>query len=159
MIISKTENNIKKELKVVQYNTFICIYYIELNNKVPMYTFRVRGLSAILVAMLFLFSSCQLNEKKQPNEVVLEVAPFKVEGDAGAFRGEFYWVKEDGGNWGIFYNRIEGFEFEDGYEYVLKVRKDTVLNPPADASSLKYTLIQEVFKKKEENKRIDDYKK
>ena len=44
----------------------------------------------------------------------------------------------------LFYSQIEGFEFEEGYEYELLVQVDPVENPPADASSLQYTLIEVV---------------
>lgn len=44
----------------------------------------------------------------------------------------------------MFYDSIEGFQFEPGYEYELRVRVETVENPPADASSMRYVLIEEV---------------
>jgi heat shock protein HslJ len=50
------------------------------------------------------------------------------------------------GEYQLFYSQIEGFEFEPGYEYELKVRVEDVENPPAGGSSLKYTLIEEVSK-------------
>lgn len=43
--------------------------------------------------------------------------------------------------WGLFYDAIDGFAFEAGFEYTLRVRVRTVPNPPADASSLAYRLI------------------
>ena len=56
-------------------------------------------------------------------------------------------VKEDpDGDYTFFYQQIEGFEFEPGYEYELLVQVDQVENPPADGSSLKYTLIEVVSK-------------
>lgn len=54
-------------------------------------------------------------------------------------------VKEDpAAGYQLFYDQIEGFTFEPGFEYELLVQVDTVENPPADGSSLKYTLIEEV---------------
>lgn len=54
-------------------------------------------------------------------------------------------VREDpNADYQLFYSSIEGFTFEPGYEYELLVRVDTVANPPADGSSLKYTLIEVV---------------
>ena len=41
---------------------------------------------------------------------------------------------------------IEGFTYIEGYEYVLKVSKTTIKNPPADGSSISYKLIQVVSK-------------
>ena len=46
----------------------------------------------------------------------------------------------------LFYNQIEGFTYEPGYNYELKVMVTDVENPPADGSSLKYTLVEEVSK-------------
>lgn len=46
----------------------------------------------------------------------------------------------------LFYSGIEGFNFEPGYEYELKVLVTPVENPPAGGSSLKYTLVEEVSK-------------
>jgi heat shock protein HslJ len=42
----------------------------------------------------------------------------------------------------LFYDQIKGFEYEEGYEYELRVQVEAVENPPADASSLRYTLIE-----------------
>lgn len=49
-------------------------------------------------------------------------------------------------NWTFFYNQIEGFQYEPGYEYVLEVKEEKVKNVPADASSLRYILVKEVSK-------------
>ncbi|MCP4358634.1 MAG: META domain-containing protein [Chloroflexi bacterium] len=45
-----------------------------------------------------------------------------------------------------FYNQIEGFTYEPGYEYELEVLVTPVENPPADGSSLNYSLVEEVSK-------------
>ncbi len=56
-------------------------------------------------------------------------------------------VKETAdGAYQFFYNPIVGFTFEPGYEYELKVMVETVENPPADGSSLRYTLVEVVSK-------------
>ncbi len=46
----------------------------------------------------------------------------------------------------FFYSQIEGFAFEPGYTYELRVRIEPVANAPADAASLKYTLIEVMSK-------------
>jgi len=56
-------------------------------------------------------------------------------------------------DWTNFYDQIEGFDYEEGYEYLLNVKIKTIKNPPADGSSLKYTLV-EVFEKKKTEKQI-----
>ena len=44
--------------------------------------------------------------------------------------------------WTNFSTNIEGFIYEPGNIYNLLVKKETIDNPPADGSSLKYTLIE-----------------
>ena len=50
------------------------------------------------------------------------------------------------GDWQLFYDQIQGFDHEPGYDYELVVLVEDVENPPADASSLRYTLVEEVSK-------------
>ena len=54
-------------------------------------------------------------------------------------------VKEEGSSEGwrpMHMGQIEGFDYEEGFEYVLKVRKYHIANPPADGSSIGYSLIK-----------------
>ena len=51
--------------------------------------------------------------------------------------------------WKLFYDHIEGFTFEDGYRWRLEVDRRRVPDPPADGSSLAYTLVRVVAKKRE----------
>jgi hypothetical protein len=44
--------------------------------------------------------------------------------------------------WTLWYDPIEGFEHEAGYEYRLMISETQVENPPADASSIRWTLIE-----------------
>jgi len=50
-------------------------------------------------------------------------------------------------SWELFYSGIEGFEFEPGFFYELRVEIHHVLDPPADGSSLRYVLDRIVEKK------------
>lgn len=50
--------------------------------------------------------------------------------------------------WENFYGHIAGFNYEPGYQYKLRVRVTRVKNPPADGSSLLYTLKSVMEKKK-----------
>ena len=54
--------------------------------------------------------------------------------------------KGDAQNWELFYSKIDGFKYEPGYEYVLDVKEEKIENPPADGSSIKFTLIKQVSK-------------
>lgn len=45
-------------------------------------------------------------------------------------------------NWTKFYSTIEGFDYQPGTIYNLSVKAEPIDNPPADASSIKYTLLE-----------------
>jgi len=47
-----------------------------------------------------------------------------------------------------FYDNIGGFNYEEGYNYILKVSIVTIKNPPADGSSKKYSLVEILKKEK-----------
>ena len=77
------------------------------------------------------------------------VGPQKASCSYGIFRGECLEVKESrAADWTLFYSHIEGFDYEPGYEYVLKVKTEKRVNGPADRSSIKYTLLEQVSKTK-----------
>lgn len=59
--------------------------------------------------------------------------------------------------WQYFYDKIHGFQYESGYEYELEVKITDVENPPSDASSLRYDLIQVVSKISTQNTRHIPY--
>ena len=67
-------------------------------------------------------------------------------------------VREDpNSDWENFYDTIDGFEFQSGYEYKLKVQVTEIKNPPADASSLKYSLVEILEKNIEDDSmKVDD---
>ena len=48
--------------------------------------------------------------------------------------------------WRMFYDQIQGFDYEEGYDYELRVRTEEVNNPPADASSIRWILEEVVSK-------------
>ena len=56
-------------------------------------------------------------------------------------------VKRNGSTgWEFWYSGIEGFDYEKGYEYKLKIRREKIENPAADQSSLKYVLVKVISK-------------
>ena len=50
------------------------------------------------------------------------------------------------GEWQLFYSQIEGFDYEPGYDYELRIRTEDIADPPADASSIRYILEELVSK-------------
>lgn len=58
-------------------------------------------------------------------------------------------IKESANDeWTLFYDQIEGFNYEEGFSYEIEVEINTISNPPADGSSLEYTLIKIISKEK-----------
>jgi hypothetical protein len=51
---------------------------------------------------------------------------------------------EEGGPSELFYETIDGFTFEEGTSSVIDVRVEQVDSPPADGSSLAFTLVEVV---------------
>ncbi len=45
-------------------------------------------------------------------------------------------------DWTLWYDPIEGFEHEAGYDYRLLISETQVADPPADASSIRWTLVE-----------------
>jgi heat shock protein HslJ len=57
-------------------------------------------------------------------------------------------VKErPGEDWQLFYGQIEGFEYEEGFKYVIRYREEPIDNPPAGGSSLRWVLVETMSKK------------
>jgi hypothetical protein len=50
--------------------------------------------------------------------------------------------------WTLFYSSIEGFSYEEGTKYELRVATESVARPPQDTASVKYKLIEIVSKQK-----------
>lgn len=61
---------------------------------------------------------------------------------------------EPDGVWTNYYDAIEGFMYEEGFEYELKIKETKVANPPADASSIKWTLVRLIAKQEPEAPRL-----
>ncbi|APD07445.1 hypothetical protein UJ101_01938 [Flavobacteriaceae bacterium UJ101] len=62
------------------------------------------------------------------------------------------------GNWQNFYDQIEGFDYEPGYIYKLKVEVED-LDPrmvPADASSKRYKLVEVLRKEADQKAQVND---
>jgi len=109
------------------------------------------------IAGLVILQSCSTSKND-----VLWVGGIKTECDAGAgkteclkvFKGED--LKDE--KWQDFYSHIEGFEYEEGYMKKIEVMKKDVDNKevPADASSIKYTLVKELDKKEDPRVHLKD---
>jgi hypothetical protein len=94
----------------------------------------VRILLSLVILMIFIFDGVAV-------EKVIYVGPKQVD-CVGVAPQKCLLVKENSSEpYSMFYGQIEGFSYEEGYEYVILVNETTVLNPPADASNKKWELI------------------
>jgi heat shock protein HslJ len=100
------------------------------------------------VALFFVLAACQpvrdTRNSNAPVEKTLYIGP-ELADCVGVGPMQCMLVKENPDDeYQFFYSEIEGFTFEPGYTYELRVRVEPVANAPADASNLKYTLIEVV---------------
>ena len=91
----------------------------------------------LVVFAIVVFSfSCSNSSKK-----IVYIGDAKVDCEGEASQ-KCLQIKEEGQtDWTYFYDHIEGFDYEAGFFYKLKVKVTKIENPPADASSLHYRLI------------------
>ena len=112
----------------------------------------VRIVFALFIMAVVLLSACapQPAGDDVPEKTIL-VAPVLVECE-GEGPQTCTLVKENPeDNWQLFYDQIEGFEYEEGYDYIIKVREEQVENPPAGGSSIRWILVEVVSKEKVEH--------
>ena len=106
-------------------------------------------------------NTCEKNSTEKAEETILYVNSSKVD-CTGVGKMKCLQTQESvtlkPNDWKNFYGNIEGFEFEPGYIYKLAVKKEK-LDPatvPADASTLKYSLVKVIEKNKDEKMRLND---
>ena len=91
-----------------------------------------------------LLNEGECKPKPVTKDVTLKVAPHLMD-CMGMVPMRCMSVKmDDQQNWSAHYDRIEGFSFVPGFEYHLLVRITWIDKPPADGSSMRYTLLREL---------------
>lgn len=97
-------------------------------------------LLGMLAAVLFVSCGKATSDTDETDEVSYEtwtVASERIEMDEYLC----FWIKRNGNpDWMLCYDSIKGFDYREGYEYVVEVKIIPVTNPPADASSAQYVL-------------------
>ena len=112
---------------------------------------KVYNVSYIILSALILLSCKALNEpsahaKTTRKAIEVIVANHKVN-CTGVAPQMCYLIKlNEEDEWQNYYNDIEEFDYEEGYEYRIKVKADRVSNSYKDASDLKYSLIEVISK-------------
>ena len=91
-------------------------------------------------------------------KTVIDVHPFKVD-CVGMAPMKCLKIKyEDSTEWEILNTGIDGFDFESGYAYRLKIKKYDIPNPPADGSSIGYKWIKTISMVKTDEKMPENWK-
>ena len=73
---------------------------------------------------------------------ILYIAPKKAD-CSGVGEQKCYLIRmTTEGNWILHYEEIKGLDYEPGFSYKIKVKKESVKNPPADRSSYQYRLLE-----------------
>ncbi|AKX51338.1 hypothetical protein AKN92_07410 [Thiopseudomonas alkaliphila] len=102
------------------------------------------------VALLGGLTACQMGGKNQKSDQEVFYVKENLVDCVGVAPMKCMQVKRDTSEeWSYFYSQIIGFKYEPGYRYKLKVQVEDVENPPADASSKRYTLISIIEKVKQ----------
>lgn len=98
----------------------------------------LRFLISAVLLLLLLIASCS-----NSNHKIIYIADTKVDCE-GVAPQKCLQIKtdENASDWSYFYDDIEGFDYEDGYFYKLKVEIINVKDAPADSSSKYYKLIE-----------------
>ena len=106
-----------------------------------------RTLLSLAVAILCSVAvACSSSTAPGERELLLEVSEQRVP-CVGEAQQQCLQVREQSdAAWKLFYDDIEGFAYEPGFRYVLRVAERDVPNPPADGSSLAYRLLRVVSK-------------
>ncbi|WP_299682135.1 DUF4377 domain-containing protein [uncultured Dokdonia sp.] len=103
----------------------------------------IKYLFIVLIASIF--TNCS-NDDANEEFVTLNIKHYTT--TAVGLDLQFTLLVQEGDDptFGRFFNGIEGFDYELGFNYELLVRKSDVANPPADGSSIRYELINIVNK-------------
>jgi Domain of unknown function (DUF4377) len=100
-----------------------------------------------ILGLLFISVACNPTSLNMPEEIVLTVYHYKVP-CVGENVRLCYRVKKNDSETQFFYDEIEGFDYDWGFNYTIRVEKVNQSNPVSDASSFTYKL-KEVIKKEE----------
>ena len=108
----------------------------------PMLSYAVsRARRAAAIGTLGLLVACGNLFGPDARTVTMDVASERVPCQGFVPQQCFRVREHPSTTWTLFYDPIEGFTFEPGFEYTLRLRVREIANPPQDGSSLSYRLI------------------
>lgn len=97
----------------------------------------------LTIAILLVFAfAVTAQDDTEPDQKIIHIAPYQQDCTGVAPQDCLIVRFEDESDLTYFYNEIEGFTFEEGFEYKLLVNVVELENVPADASSLGYELVE-----------------
>ena len=107
-----------------------------------MSSFPGRWLRFCSVVATLLLVACEEGVGPREQIITLEVAAARVP-CVGVGPRECLQVRRSADDaWELFYESIEGFTYEAGFQYRLRVAERVIPNPPADGSSRAYRLVE-----------------
>ena len=113
---------------------------VELSTRTKLQS-RGRRISFVSAALFGSLLGCGDPIGSKEEILTLDVAAARVPCQ-GAFPQECYRVRpQSDTDWTLFYGAIEGFDYQPGFEYTIKVVRRAVRNPPLDGSSFAYHLV------------------
>lgn len=115
----------------------------------------------LLLPFLFVFTGCGKNENKKDEIVTLTIASEKRMGYAGwtGSLAPYYLAKNmEDDKWSFFCIYIEGFDYEEGYEYVVEinVHEEPVDPTLADQKLISYSLHKIISKEKKNSENLPE---
>ena len=125
-----------------------------------MKTKKIWGLALIIVAALSVAScSSDDDDKDITKEIIMNVSAepgimYDLFDSMGEHPIECMQVmtEDEPGQWqNLYFSAIKGFTYERGHEYVLRVKRTILANPPQDASNRTYKLVRILADKKVED--------
>jgi heat shock protein HslJ len=115
-----------------------------------------RPIVNLLVILLVPFWACNdsASEQTEDGEIIIWVNSKVVDCTGVAPQKCLQYKETEDGDWQNMYSPIIGFEHEEGMLYKLKVKVEQLENVPADASSLRYELVQIMNKRPDPDQHV-----
>lgn len=119
----------------------------------------------LIFAGCMIFGCDKLDDKYKSEKMITltiaSVKPVAVDDDYDWLKGlPVYIYRQESPDWQLWYSHepIKGFDeiYREGYEYVIKVRRLTLANPPQDAGAYIYELKKVLSKTQKDSEGIPD---
>ena len=99
----------------------------------------------LLFASIFAFSACDKTDDYTVREWTV-ASQLGIAYGFNALQPVLLVKANDDTSWRAVYAGIEGFDYEPGYEYKLRIKARELAEPPQDAPSMRYSLLELVSK-------------